>query len=113
MSPKEIIKKWVELFNEGNINSILELYVESAVSHHAADDPLMGKSNVLKMFERDFGISDFVCISENIFEDGQWAILEFKNTKGYRGSCFFQIEDSKIIFQRGYWDKLSFLNKED
>jgi limonene-1,2-epoxide hydrolase len=47
-----------------------------------------------------------VCMVENIFEDGQWAILEWKDL---RGCGFFRIEDDKIAFQRGYWDPLSFL----
>ncbi len=113
MKPKEVIAKWVEVINKGNIDSVLELYGDNAVSHHITEDPVVGKQHVLKMFEHEFGISDFVCIAENIFEDGQWAILEFKNTKGFRGSCFFQIKDSKIVFQRGYWDKLSFLEQKN
>ncbi|HGO5493614.1 TPA: steroid delta-isomerase, partial [Klebsiella oxytoca] len=28
---------------------------------------------------------------------------------GLRGCGFFQIVNNKILFQRGYWDKLSFL----
>jgi hypothetical protein len=46
---------------------------------------------------------------ENIFEDGQWAILEWKDPLGLRGCGFFRIEEDKIAFQRGYWDRLSFL----
>ena len=49
-----------------------------------------------------------ICIPENIFEDGDWAILEWKDPKGLRGCGFFHIVDNKIIFQRGYWDKHSF-----
>ena len=50
-----------------------------------------------------------VCVPENIFEDGAWAILEWRDPLGLRGCEFFKIEDGKIAFQRGYWDKLSFL----
>ena len=49
-----------------------------------------------------------MCIPENIFEDGDWAILEWKDPKALRGCSFFNIKDYKINFQRGYWDKLSF-----
>ncbi|MCL2065529.1 MAG: ester cyclase, partial [Candidatus Cloacimonetes bacterium] len=45
----------------------------------------------------------------NIFEDGDWGILEWKDPKGFRGCGFFNVIDGKIKFQRGYWDKLSFL----
>lgn len=41
------------------------------------------------------------------FEDGQWAILEWKDSLGLRGCGFFHIVNDKILFQRGYWDKIS------
>jgi hypothetical protein len=37
------------------------------------------------------------------------AILEWSDPLGLRGCGFFHILDEKIAFQRGYWDKLSFL----
>ncbi|WP_346863841.1 nuclear transport factor 2 family protein [uncultured Draconibacterium sp.] len=69
----------------------------------------MGKSNILEMFKYEFAAAEMVCIVENIFEDGQWAILEWKDPLGLRGCGFFLVEDGKIKMQRGYWDKLSFL----
>ena len=39
----------------------------------------------------------------------EWVILEWKDPLGLRGCGFFQIIDEKIKFQKGYWDKLSFL----
>jgi hypothetical protein len=50
-----------------------------------------------------------VCIPENLFEDGEWAILEWRDPKDLRGCGFFRVVDGRIAFQRGYWDKLSFL----
>ena len=50
---------------------------------------------------------------ENIFEDGEWAILEWKDPLGLRGCGFFHIVDGKIKLQRGYWDKLSFLKQHN
>ncbi len=43
----------------------------------------------------------------------EWVILEWKDPLGLRGCGFFQIKDDKIIFQRGYWDKLSFLKQHN
>jgi hypothetical protein len=48
-------------------------------------------------------------VIENLFEDGEWAILEWRDPLGLRGCGFFQVVDGRIHFQRGYWDKLSFL----
>jgi hypothetical protein len=61
------------------------------------------------MFEEEFARANMVCIIKNIFEDGEWAILEWKDPLGLRGCGFFHVVDDKIIFQRGYWDRLNFL----
>jgi hypothetical protein len=58
---------------------------------------------------KDFASAKMVCIVENIFEDGPCAILEWKDPLGLRGCGFFRVENDKIVFQRGYWDRLSFL----
>ena len=97
MKPKELIKTWVELYHE------------NAVNHQVANEPVEGKQNIYKMFCNEFSQSKLICIVENIFEDGDWGILEWKNPKGFRGCGFFNIIDGKIKFQRGYWDKLTFL----
>ena len=61
----------------------------------------------------DFVIEGITCIVENIFEDGQWAILEWIDPLGLRGCGFFHVVNGKILFQRGYWDKLTFLKKHN
>ncbi len=63
------------------------------------------------MFEEIFSEADMTCILEHIFEDGDWAILEWKDPLGLRGCGFFHVVDSLIVFQRGYWDKLTFLRQ--
>ena len=50
---------------------------------------------------------------KNIFEDGEWAILEWKDPLGLRGCGFFHIKNNLIVYQRGYWDKLSFLKQHN
>lgn len=109
MEPKELVQKWVEIFNEGDANKIAELYHEDAINHQIANEPIKGKEAIKEMFAEEFGTADMHCIIENIFEDGEWAILEWKDPLGLRGCGFFQVIDGKIKFQRGYWDKLSFL----
>ena len=59
----------------------------------------------------EFAAAKMVCIVENLFEDGPWAILEWRDPLGLRGCGFFRVEGGKIAFQRGYWDKLSFLKQ--
>ena len=111
MAPAELIKIWVDLFNKANSEAIANLYYPDAINHQVANEPVKGKSNILKMFEKEFAAANMTCIIENIFEDGEWGILEWKDPLGLRGCGFFHVVNGKIKFQRGYWDKLSFLRK--
>jgi len=113
MKPKELILKWVELFNEGDSNGIAELYHNDAINHQVANNPIKGKQAIKEMFAAEFVSANMVCVIENIFEDGDWAILEWKDPLGIRGCGFFQILEGKIKFQRGYWDKLSFMRQHN
>lgn len=108
MKPREIVERWVALFNIGDATKLSELYAENAINHQVANEPLIGKTAIYEMFAYEFEKLEMVCIPENIFQDGEWAILEWKDPKGLRGCGFFHIQNNKIIFQRGYWDKLSF-----
>lgn len=109
MTPKDILQKWIDSFNKADLETISDLYADNAVNHQVANDPVVGKSAIKEMFKREFETAEMACIPENIFEDGEWAILEWKDPNGLRGCGFFQIKNNKIVFQRGYWDKLSFL----
>lgn len=111
MTPKELVKHWVDIFNSGDAGKLADLYASDAVNHQVPNSPVEGKQAIKKMFEDEFSNADMTCIVENIFEDGDWAILEWKDPMGLRGCGFFQIKNNKILFQRGYWDKLSFLRK--
>lgn len=111
MKPKETVNKFVELFNNKDVIGLAELYHEDAINHQVANEPINGKLQIKEMFEREFAIAEMVCIVENIFEDGEWAILEWRDPIGLRGCGFFHVIDGKIKFQRGYWDKLSFLRQ--
>ena len=109
MKPKELIIQWVEAFNKGDENLIAEFYDDNAINHQVANEPIEGKKQIKEMFMAEFSQADMTCGIENIFEDGEWAILEWKDPLGLRGCGFFHIQNGKIVLQRGYWDKLSFL----
>lgn len=108
MTPKQIVELWVDAFNRADTESISNLYAEEGINHQVANEPVVGKEAIRQMFATEFANAEMVCIPEHIFEDGNWAILEWKDPKGLRGCGFFHILENKIIFQRGYWDKLSF-----
>lgn len=109
MSPKQVVENWVEAFNRADVDALTSLYDENAVNHQVAEVPVNGKLEIHNMFVREFAQAEMHCIIENLFEDNEWAILEWKDPLGLRGCGFFHVVEGNIVFQRGYWDKLSFL----
>jgi hypothetical protein len=112
MSPRELVAKWVVAFNQADVDALAGFYDDHAINHQVVNDPVVGKAAIKNMFATEFANATMVCIVEHIFEDRDWAILEWKDPKGLRGCGFFRITNDKIVFQRGYWDKLSFLRQQ-
>jgi limonene-1,2-epoxide hydrolase len=108
MTPRELVSKWVELFNQGSIEGLVNLYANDAVNHQVVTDPLRGRGEIRRMFVVEFGRAKMTCVVEQIFEDGEWAILEWSDPTGLRGCGFFHVQRDQIVFQRGYFDQLSF-----
>lgn len=111
MRPRQVVENWVQTFNRADADEIAKFYDDDAVNHQVTRDPVKGREAIRDMFAADFAAAEMVCIVENIFEDGDWAILEWRDPLGLRGCGFFQIREGKIVFQRGYWDRLTFLRQ--
>lgn len=109
MRPKQVVETWVAAFNDGDVDRLTALYAPDAVNHQVAEEPVEGRDSIRAMFEREFATAEMTCLVENLFEDGEWAIIEWRDPLGLRGCGFFHVVDGRIVFQRGYWDKLSFL----
>ncbi|GLH68715.1 hypothetical protein GETHPA_02480 [Geothrix rubra] len=110
-TPKAVVAAWVEAFNRKDVDALAALYTEDAVNHQVAEAPVEGREAIRAMFAAGFAAAEMVCIVENCFEDGAWAILEWRDPLGLRGCGFFHVVGGRIAFQRGYWDKLSFLRQ--
>ncbi|MHB1048353.1 MAG: nuclear transport factor 2 family protein [Thermoanaerobaculia bacterium] len=109
LAPREVVRSWVETFNREDVDALASMYAEDAVNHQVAEAPVAGREAIRRMFAEGFASARMVCIVENVFEDGEWAILEWRDPLGLRGCGFFHVVGGKIVFQRGYWDKLTFL----
>ncbi len=112
MTPKEVVTQWVALFNAADADALAALYADDAVNHQVALEAVTGRVAIHAMFSAEFASADMLCIVENLFCDGEWAILEWKDPLGLRGCGFFQVQNGLIVFQRGYWDRLSFLRAQ-
>lgn len=61
MTPKEVVKNFVEAFNNKDADRLTELYSEDAVNHQVAEEPVCGRSAIHKMFRDSFVLAEMVC----------------------------------------------------
>jgi limonene-1,2-epoxide hydrolase len=111
-SPKDVVRAWVAAFNAADVDALCGLYAEDAVNHQVAYAPMEGRAAIRRLFETEFGRAEMVCRPEALHQDGDWAILEWSDPLGLRGCGFFQVKDGQIVFQRGYFDRLSFFEAQ-
>jgi limonene-1,2-epoxide hydrolase len=109
MHPRDLVLAWVDAFNRADVDALIALYHVDAVNHQVAESRAEGREAIRAMFAAGFAATKMICIPEHLFEDGEWAILEWRDPEGLRGCGIFHVIDGKIAFQRGYWDKLSFI----
>jgi len=108
MTPRQVVEQWIECFNRADVEGLAALYAADAVNHQVVTEPLHGRDAIRTLFEVEFGRAAMTCIPDNLFEAGEWAILEWRDPAGLRGCGFFHVVDDQIVFQRGYFDQLSF-----
>lgn len=112
MEPRQVVEKWVAAFNRADADEIADFYTEDAVNHQVVREPMVGRAAIRDMFAHEFSRATMVCQIENLFQDGDWAILEWQDPKGLRGCGFFNIVGDRIKYQRGYFNELSFLRQQ-
>lgn len=126
---KKLLRKWIEAFINKDLDAVMECYGDDAVNFQVATgEPAIGKEGIRRDMAEFFrGFPDSYSIVENIIADEDWAAWEWlgggtfagefyanqPTGKSYelRGCGFFQFKDGKIIYQRGYWDKLTWFSQ--
>lgn len=108
MRPRKVLEAWLQAFNANDADRVAALYAEDATNYQVADEPVHGREAIREMHAALFSSGSIVCTPENLFEDGEWAMLEWVDPVGFRGCGFFHAPDGLIVFQRGYWDRVSF-----
>ena len=111
LGPKELVKAWLKVFNRADPDGLAEFYAENASNHQVPEQPAEGREAIRELYARMFNQAEMIHMVENLFEDGDWAILEWRDPMGLRGSGFFQVLDGQITLQRSYLDRLSFLRQ--
>ena len=128
-TPREVIQDWVAAFNQRNAHAAVQLYHEDATNFQVAlGDPTVGREAILDDLLSFFhAFPDNFTDVENLFEEGEWAILEWfgggtwrgefagmsPNGRSFklRGCGFFYITDGRIRFQRGYFDQATWFGQ--
>jgi steroid delta-isomerase-like uncharacterized protein len=128
-TPREVIEEWVAAFNARDAARAAACYHDEAANWQvAAGPPVVGRVNIQKDFTEFFAaFPDTVTRVENLFEAGEWAMLEWSGGATWRGEfaglqpngktftlrgCgFFHVIDGKIKYQRGYWDRASWFQQ--
>ena len=128
-TPREVIQDWVAAFNQRNAHAAVQLYHEDATNFQVAlGDPTVGREAILDDLLSFFhAFPDNFTDVENLFEEGEWAILEWfgggtwrgefagmsPNGRSFklRGCGFFYITDGRIRFQRRYFDKATWFGQ--
>ena len=109
MTPLELVKVWIEKFNNSDIEGLARLYALDAVNDQVVfSSPIKGRKAIKEMLEIEFSRATMVCIEERIYECDDTAILQWRDPLGLRGCGFFQIKNDLIVHQKGYFDRLSF-----
>jgi hypothetical protein len=86
-TPLEVVQNWVAAYNRRDAEAAAELYHEDATNFQVAlGDPTVGRKAILEDLLSFFhAFPDNFTHAENLFEDGEWAILEWSGGGTWRG----------------------------
>ncbi|MDD8042562.1 MAG: nuclear transport factor 2 family protein [Verrucomicrobiota bacterium] len=107
MRPRALVQARVEAFNRADVDALTAFYSETAVNHQVAEALVEGREAICAMFRAGFAATEMVCLVENIFEDGEWAILEGRDPKGHRG----RMGRAPAEFAEMYWEGEMYLHR--
>jgi steroid delta-isomerase-like uncharacterized protein len=128
-SPREVALAWLVAFQQRDAHAAAALYHEDAINHQvAAGEPAVGRAAILADLQAFFrAFPDSYTDRENLFTDGEWAIIEWSgggtwkgefagcapNGRSFtlRGCGFLHVVEGRIRFQRGYWDRATWFGQ--
>jgi ketosteroid isomerase-like protein len=78
-TPREVVQEWVAAYNQRDARAAAELYHEDAMNFQVAlGAPSVGRHTILDDLLSFFhAFPDNFTHVENLFEDGEWAMLEW------------------------------------
>ena len=128
-TPRDVIGAWLDAMNRRDAPAVAALYhADAVVWQLPAGEPLVGRQAQLEALVTFFqAFPDDSTHCEELFEAGEWAILEWCSEGTWRGTfagraptgrayalrgcALFHISDGQITHQRAYWDTASWLEQ--
>jgi len=107
--PRELVHAWVEAFTNARSKKIASFYSEGATTTKCLV-ACCDETVVRTMFANAFALAEMSCIPEHSFEDGEWPYSNGADPVRHAWMRVLHIGTEKIVFQRGYLDKLTFLS---
>lgn len=122
-SPKNIAMMWAAAYNSHDPDAAAALYDANVTNVQMPwEKPVHGREAMRATYVKVFkAFPDIHVEIENVLEDGQWIVVEWRFSGTMRGEfaghppnnsqftmrgCeLFRIMDGKIHSQHGYWDK--------
>ncbi len=126
---KALLENWIAAFQRRDLDDVVACYAADAVNFQvAAGEPSIGIEQIRHDTAEFFkGFPDAWSRVENIICDGDRAAWEWLGGGTFlgdfygnrptgrkfeiRGCGFFTFRDGKIVYQRGYWDKMSWFSQ--
>jgi len=102
LRPTALVEAWLAAANRGDARALARLYAEHAVYQGTTEEPVAGRDAIRHAFARRFSGLVQQCSVERLLEDGDWAILEWREAQGGRGCTLFEVRRSQIVSQREY-----------
>ena len=89
IKPCVIVRAWMEALNRADVEALANFYAEDAVNHQMANELVVGRAAIRRMFAEEFAKAEMRYIVGRIFEIDDWAILEWRDSLGLRRCGFF------------------------
>ncbi len=127
----ELLERYVELYNAGDLDGVMDLYAEDAVQL-MPEGLFEGRAAIRERLARDLNACDIVWTVESFVEQGdsfadEWSFVATHTGPfllpdgtelpasgkqvGLRGMEFVQVRDGKIVVDNLYYDNLAVMTQ--
>jgi chromate reductase len=103
--PSGLAEAWIAAFNRGDADALAAMYAEDgAIETFESNAPrtVRGRPAIRAALAQHFVEGAPPRTIAGLFEDGEQAIVEWRNEHGSRGAAFFRVKRSEIVLERRY-----------